>query len=71
MILHNANFKLKTPELVTPTYCDDSEKTPEVEERFLATSVNEDKFSTSSSRPQVTASEAASSAAVADAQIGK
>ena len=57
----------KTPELVTPTYCDD-EKTPEVEERFLATSVNEDKFSTSS-RPPVTASETAS--AVTAAEIGK
>ena len=59
----------KTPELVTPTYCDE-EKTPEVEERFLATSVNEDKFSTSSSRPPVTASEAAS-AAVTTTEIGK
>ena len=70
MMLYDEPFKLnKTPELVTPTYCDD-EKTPEVEERFLATSVNEDKFSTSSSRPPVTASEAAS-AAVTTTEIGK
>ena len=51
----------KTPELVTPTYCDE-EKTPEVEERFLATSTNEEKFS----RPP-TASEATPTAS----QIGK
>ena len=53
----------KTPELVTPTYCDE-EKTPEVEERFLATSTNEEKFS----RPP-TASEVAATATAS--QIGK
>ena len=42
----------KTPELVTPTYCDE-EKTPEVEERFLATSTNEEKFSRTASEAAV------------------
>ena len=45
----------KTPELVTPTYCDE-EKTPEVEERFLATSTNEEKFSRTASEAAVAAS---------------
>ena len=58
----------KTPELVTPTYCDE-EKTPEVEERFLATSTNEEKFSRTT---QPTASEAAVAASPSTAsQIGK